>query len=414
MQRIVCALIAAAALCLSQLFALERRKNAEHAEITEHAESFSGLSAFSRFSSIIVLLDGAATSSKITTFAGTGTSGHSGDNGPATNAQLDQPFGIVRGPNQEGGALYICDTNNHRIRKVDRNGSITTVAGTGRKGYAGDGGSALQAELNEPYEVRFDRQGNLFFVERLNHTVRRVDAKTKIITTLAGTGKAGFAGDGGPAAQATMNQPHSIQFDNKDDLYICDILNHRIRKVEMKTGLISTFAGTGEKKPTPDGARIAGTPLNGPRAMDFDRRGDLWLALREGNAVYRFDLKAGTIHHVAGTGEKGFSGNGGPAKLATLSGPKGLAIAPDGNVYLADTESHSIRMIDVRRMTLELIAGTGERGDGPEGDPLQCRMARPHGVFVDRDGAVFIGDSETHRVRVVRGGHAPHRVLRRT
>jgi sugar lactone lactonase YvrE len=169
----------------------------------------------------------------------------------------------------------------------------------------------------------------------------------------------------------------------------------------MKTGRITTFAGTGDKKPTPDGAPVAGTPLNGPRAMDFDRRGDLWLALREGNAVYRFDMKAGTIHHIAGTGAKGFTGNGGPAKQATLSGPKGLAIGPNGNVYLADTESHSIRMIDVRKMTLELIAGTGERGDGPETDPLQCRMARPHGVFVDRDGAIFIGDSETHRVRVI-------------
>ncbi len=201
---------------------------------------------------------------------------------------------------------------------------------------------------------------------------------------------------------ATMNQPHSIQFDARGDLYICDILNHRIRKVELKRGAITTFAGTGEKKPTPDGARIAGTPLNGPRAIDFDRRGDLWLALREGNAVYRIDMKAGVIHHVAGTGEKGFTGNGGPAKRATLSGPKGLSLAPNGNVYLADTESHSIRMIDIRKQTLELVAGTGERGDGTDGDPLACRMARPHGVFVDRDGSVFVGDSETHRVRVIR------------
>src|SRR5262249_45416778 len=211
--------------------------------------------------------------------------------------------------------------------------------------------------------------------------------------------KAGIAEDGAAAVQATMNQPHSIQFDARGDLYICDILNHRIRKVDMKTGMITTFAGTGEKKPTPDGAKIAGTPLNGPRAIDFDRLGAMWLALREGNAVYRLDIKAGTIHHIAGTGQNGFTGNGGPAKLARLSGPKGLSIALSGNVYLADTESHSIRMIDVRTMTMELIAGTGERGDGSDGDPLLCKMARPHGVFVDRDGAIFIGDSETHRVR---------------
>jgi streptogramin lyase len=340
---------------------------------------------------------------KIETFAGAGRAGYAGDGGQATKARLDNPFGVARGPD---GALYICDTMNHVIRKVDRNGIITTVAGAGKKGYSGDGGPALEAALNEPYEIRFNKQGDMFFVERLNHVVRRVDAKTRIITTVAGSGKAGFSGDGGAATRATLDQPHSIQFDARGDLYICDILNHRIRKVDMKTGVITTFAGTGDKKPTPDGAKIAGTPLNGPRAIDFDRRGDMWLALREGNAVYRLDMKAGSVHHVAGTGEKGFTGNGGAAKLATLSGPKGLSVAPNGDVYLADTESHSIRMIDVRKQTIELIAGTGAKGDGSkdceDGDPLACQMARPHGVFVDRDGSIFIGDSETHRVRMIR------------
>lgn len=237
-----------------------------------------------------------------------------------------------------------------------------------------------------------------------NHLIRRVDARTRLISTVAGNGQGGFSGDGGPATHATLKQPHSIQFAPDGDLYICDIGNHRIRKVSMKTGIITTFAGNGETVPTPDGARIQGTPLNGPRALDFDRAGNLWLALREGNQVFKLDLKAGTIHHVAGTGKKGFTGNGGPAKQATLSGPKGIAVAPDGDIYLADTESHSIRMIDLKRGSLELIAGTGEPGDGPEGDPFQCRMRRPHGVFVDKDGAILIGDTETHRVRVIRAG----------
>ena len=345
----------------------------------------------------------APSKSKIETFAGAGQAGYAGDGGQATKARLDNPFGVARGPD---GALYVCDAMNHVIRKIDRNGVITTVAGAGKKGYSGDGGPALEATLNEPYEVRFDKQGDMFFVERLNHVVRRVDAKTRIITTVAGSGKAGFSGDGGAATQATLDQPHSIQFDARGDLYICDILNHRIRKVDMKTGVITTFAGTGEKKPTPDGAKIAGTPLNGPRAIDFDRRGDMWLALREGNAVYRLDMKAGTIHHVAGTGEKGFTGNGGAAKLATLSGPKGLSVAPNGNVYLADTESHSIRMIDVRKQTIELIAGTGAKGDGSKDAKTAIRWRVRWRVrtasFVDRDGSIFIGDSETHRVRVIR------------
>lgn len=336
---------------------------------------------------------------RIVTFAGTGQAGFSGDGGPAIQARLDNPFGIVRGPD---GALYVCDTNNHAVRRIAADGTISTIAGAGRRGYSGDGGPATKAELNEPYEVRFDRRGDLYFVERLNHAIRRVDRRTNIITTIAGTGQAGFSGDGGPANRAMLNQPHSIQFDRRGDLYISDILNHRIRRVDLKSGVISTFAGTGEKAATPDGAKFATAPLNGPRAIDFDRAGDMWLALREGNAVYKLDLKAGTIHHQAGTGKQGFTGNGGPAREATLSGPKGLSIGPDGNVYLADTESHSIRMLDLRRKTIELIAGAGARGDGPEGDPLTCRMARPHGVFVDRDGRIFIGDSETHRVRVIR------------
>jgi len=341
----------------------------------------------------------AATPRQISTFAGTGLAGYSGDNGSAGKAQLNNPYGITRGPD---GALYICDMENHRIRKVSRDGNITTIAGTGKRGYSGDGGPALQAELNEPYEVRFDKAGNLFFVEMRNHVVRRVDGRTKFISTVAGSGKEGFSGDGGPATKAELRQPHSIQFDDKANLYICDIGNHRIRKVDLLGGILSTFAGTGERLPTPEGAKLVAAPLHGPRAIDFDKDGDMWLALREGNAIYRLDLKAGTIHHVAGTGQKEFAGNGGPAKPATLSGPKGISVAPDGKVYFADTESHSIRMIDVHKGTIELVAGTGERGDGPEGDPPKCRLARPHGIFVDADGTIFIGDSENHRVRVIR------------
>ncbi|MDB6073267.1 MAG: vgb 3, partial [Verrucomicrobiaceae bacterium] len=241
-----------------------------------------------------------------------------------------------------------------------------------------------------------------FIADMTNHAIRRVDAETGIITTFAGTGKPGYSGDGGPANQAELKQPHSIQFDPAGDLYICDIGNNVIRKVDMKTGIISTFAGTGKAGVTPEGSPIKGTPIKGPRSMDFDTAGDLWIVTREGNQVLKFDLKAGTIHIIAGNGKKGFTGNGGPAKEAALSGPKGLAFDKEGNVWLADTESHSVRMVNMKTGNLELIAGTGEKGDGPEGDPLKCKMARLHGIFVDTDGSVFIGDSESHRVRVLR------------
>ncbi len=335
----------------------------------------------------------------ISTFAGTGVRGYSGDGGPATEAQINDPFGVVRGPD---GAIYFCEYGGQLIRKVTADGKISTVAGSGKTGYSGDGGPALAATFNKPHELRFDKAGDLYVVDMVNHAVRKIGMKTGTITTFAGTGQPGYSGDGGLAGAAQFKQPHSIQFDRNGDLFICDIGNHVIRKVDMKTGTISTFAGIGKAGPTPDGAPIVGTPLNGPRSLDFDAAGNLWLATREGNQVFKFDLQAGKILHIAGTGKKGFDGNGGPAKLATLSGPKGIAVAGNGDVYLVDTESHSIRMVAAKTGTLELVVGTGEKGDGPDGDPLECKLARPHGVFADADGSVFIGDSETHRVRVLR------------
>jgi streptogramin lyase len=339
-------------------------------------------------------------SATISTFAGTGVKGFSGDGGPAASAQLADPNGVARGPD---GALYICDTMNHRIRRVTPDGKIATVAGNGEKGFAGDGGPALAAKLNEPYEVRFDRLGNVYWVERLNHCVRKLDLKSGVISTVAGTGVSGYSGDGGAAIKAQLSEPHSLSFDRAGDLYIADVRNHRVRKVAMQTGLITTLVGNGKREPTPDGATLStATPVAGPRALDFGADGLLWLALREGNAVYRLDLASGTLHHVAGTGKKGFSGDGNLAKNATLDGPKGIAVGSAGTVYVVDTENHVIRAIDPKTGIIVRVAGAGTAGDGPEGDPLNCALNRPHGVFVDRDGAFFIGDTLTHRVRIVR------------
>jgi sugar lactone lactonase YvrE len=251
-----------------------------------------------------------------------------------------------------------------------------------------------------PHEIEFDSNGHLYIAERDSHVIRRVDAKSGSISTFAGTGTAGFAGDGGPASAAQLRQPHSIAIDpTRQFLLICDIGNHRIRRVQLATGVIDTFGGTGDRQPTPDGAPLKGTPLNGPRTMVFDAAGNLYLALREGNAIYSIDRSL-TLAHIAGTGQSGNSGDGGQARKATLAGPKGLAWASDV-LYIADTENHVIREITLRTGIIHTVLGTGQRGDGPEPDPRLCALARPHGVMVDAGGTVYVADSEAHRIRAL-------------
>jgi sugar lactone lactonase YvrE len=169
----------------------------------------------------------------------------------------------------------------------------------------------------------------------------------------------------------------------------------------LGTGIIDTIGGTGERLSTPDGAPLKGTPLNGPRTMVIDRDGTIYLALREGNTLYRIDSKNRTLHHLAGTGEQGWTGDGGPARAAKLSGPKGLALS-GRNLYVADTESHTIRRVNLDTGIITTVLGAGVRGDGPETDPLQCKLSRPHGLFAAPDGTLYVTDSEAHRIRVLK------------
>jgi len=311
------------------------------------------------------------------------------------------PYGLTIGPDR---SLYICEIDRHVVSRLDlKTKKLTIVAGTvGKSGYAGDGGPATQALLFEPYEVRFDKAGNMFFVEMKNHLVRRVDKKTGMITTVAGTGQPGFSGDGGPAVKAQFRQPHSIAFDPAGRLVLCDIGNNRVRRIDLKSGLIETVAGSGEKLATPNGAPFAPTtPLNGPRAIDFDPSGTMYLALREGNQLYR--VSDGKLQHLAGSGAKGYDAAPQPALKATLNGPKGVAWSPDGGLYFTDTESHTVRRVDLKTGELRTVLGTGARGDGGDGSALACATARPHGVYVDRQGKVYVGDSEANGVRLVSG-----------
>lgn len=326
----------------------------------------------------------------VATLIGTGTAGYS-------DREINNPYGLVIGPD---GALYFCDLGNQRIRRLDlKTARTSTIAGNGRTGYEGDGGPATEAALNLPHEIQFDPAGNLYIAERDSHVIRKVDATTRRISTLAGTGAPGFSGDGGPASQAQLRQPHSLVLDQAGGLLICDVGNHRVRRVDLTSGRIDTFAGTGERAPTPDGASLKGTPLNGPRTMAF-LDDDLYLVLREGNAIYRIAPKAATIHHVGGTGSQGYAGDGGPARLATFAGPKGLACSR-GSLYVVDTENHAVRHIDLASGIITTVLGTGRRGDGPEPNPLECALARPHGVLVDRAGRLYVADSEAHRIRML-------------
>ncbi len=338
---------------------------------------------------------------KIETVAGAGSPNNNGDSGSAHKLNIGDPFGVEIGPD---GALYITEVRNHRIRRLDlATGMLSTVAGCGRKGYSGDGGLAVNAELNEPYEVRFDKDENLYFVEMQNHLVRKVDAESQTITTVAGTGQQGFSGDGGPATNATLSRPHSIALDGKGGLYIADIGNHRIRRVDLTSGIIESIAGNSQRTLPVDGQQARGTPMLGPRAL-FIEGDTLWIALREGHSVWRMNLSDGVLRHFAGTGEKGFGGDGGAARRAKFNGPKGIAVGPQGNVFVVDTENQAIRKIDPRSGTITSIAGSGPAGRGGAGDggpATAAQLDRPHGICVAADGTVYIGDTLNHRVRCI-------------
>jgi len=345
-----------------------------------------------RLTLVLLLAALQARAATIETAAGTGKPGDVG-----------QPFGVEIGPD---GALFICDVQNHRVLRQDRKtGKITTVAGTGRKGYSGDGGPATKAELNEPYEVRFASSGDLYVVEMQNHVVRKIDATNGHISTIAGNGTKSFGGDGGPATKAQLNQPHSIALDEKrGGLFIADILNHRIRRVDLKTGVIETIAGNGEKKPPVDGSPAKGNAMIGPRAL-FVHQDKLWIALREGHSIWTLDLNGGKLGHISGTGKAGFGGDGQAAKDAIYNGPKGIALDAAGNAFIVDTENQSIRRIDAKTGIITTLAGAGPKARGYGGDggeAVRAKLDRPHGVCVDERGLVYIGDTNNHRVRVVK------------
>ena len=335
----------------------------------------------------------------IETVIGTGEPGYTGDGGPATAALLREPFMCSF---DSAGNIYLAEARNHCVRRIDRDtGVITTIAGNGTAGYSGDGGPAVAATLNEPYSLTVHQQsGDIYIVDRLNAAVRRVDGNTGIITTVAGTGEPGYGGDGGPGDRAQLREPNDCFLDAKGGLLIADIQDQRVRHLELASGIISTFAGNGEKVRQGDGLPALEASILGARAICQDHHGNTYIAEREGNGVRQVDGQ-GIMRTLAGTGERGYSGDGGPALLATWGAPKAIRCDQQGNIIVVDTENHAIRRIAAGTGIVTTVAGghLGTEGDG--GDATQAGLDRPHGCEVDRDGNIYIADSNNHRVRVV-------------
>jgi DNA-binding beta-propeller fold protein YncE len=342
---------------------------------------------------VLLLLPATASADKLVLVAGGGTKA---TDCPATEAKLVGPFGVDF---DKAGNMYIVEMTGYRVLKVDAKGMLTTIAGTGNKGDGGDGGPATKAEFNGMHSLCVLPDGNLCLADTWNSRLRKLDVKSGVIMPLVGTGKKSYGGDGGPALKADFTGLYSVVVDSKgDNLYVADLENRRVRKIELATGTVTTIAGNGQKGVPPDGADAAKVPLVDPRAVAVDKLGNVWILERGGHALRVVDAK-GKIRTVAGTGKAGLTGDGGDALKATLNGPKHLCIDLDGNVIIADSGNHCVRKYIVAEGKIVRVAGTGKKGaEGVGGDPLKVDMNEPHGVTVHPSGVLYIVDSNNNRV----------------
>ena len=304
---------------------------------------------------------------------------------------LKTPFGL----DFLDGQVVLTEFGGHKVVRIDATGKVTPLAGSGMKGFAD--GVGEKAEFNAPHNLVVAPDGKIYVADTLNHRVRKLDPKTGTVTTIAG-GEKGYAGDGGPAKDARFNEAYHVALDaDGKNLFVCDLGNRRIRKIDLKAGTIATVAGNGKKGIPTDGATAADAPLVDPRVVTLDKSGQIWILERSGNALRV--VEDGKIRTVAGTGEKGFSGDGGPALKAKLDGSKYLWIDPAGDVLIADTNNHCIRKYVVKDGTIARVAGTGKKGKGePGGSATEMALTEPHGVAVGPDGTLYFADSMNGRI----------------
>jgi sugar lactone lactonase YvrE len=330
---------------------------------------------------------------RLTLVAGGGTGG---DGSTAREAKLVAPFGVAF---DREGTLFFVEMTGHRLRKISQDGLVSTVAGSGREGSGGEGGQAAQAELNGPHSLTVAKNDDIFVADTWNNRIRKIDPLTGVITTVAGTGRKGFSGDGGPALEADFGGIYCLALDEANQsLAVADLDNRRVRQIDLKTGIVSTVAGNGKKGVPADGDVAKAAPLVDPRAVALDGRGNLYILERSGHALRAVD-RSGKFRTLAGTGRPGDSGDGGDARQARLNGPKHLCVSSAGDVYIADTENHRVRVFRAATGTIDTVAGTGRKGmAGVDGPASQAELSQPHGVTFGPGGFLYISDSSNNRI----------------
>ncbi len=334
-------------------------------------------------------------SQNINTYVGTGVNGFSGDGSAATSAQIAMTCGVDI---DSIGNLYIADQFNNRIRKVNTSGIISTICGTGASGFSGDGGPASSAQIGSPTGIAVDGIGNVYFCDYLNHRIRKISS-TGTITTIAGIGVAGFSGDGSVATSAQINAPEGVAVDGSGNVYFADRANNRIRKISS-IGTITTIAGTGVAGFSGDGSSATSAQINYPNDTEVDGAGNVYF-VDAGNQRVRKISSVGTITTVAGTGVAGFSGDGSAATSAQLNGPSGIAIDGSGNLYIVEKFNNRLRKVNPSGI-ITTIAGTGVAGfSGDGGLATSATIDYPRRVAIAENGIIYFCDGSNYRIRII-------------